>query len=161
MGKCFHFQYELGNGPGPLVGLSFHSIKYVIKCIFAGKAKCSASPAMTKTKSSTFKMFSRQWVQGFRFCSTFLHVARVRKHTGMWELHAFQFSHVWNACNSRMPVCFLTRATCKKVWHKSYTFGHCLMFRGMGRQLTLRKRERHYNEHEQQTKITMNNYFNK
>ena len=37
-----------------------------------------------------------------------------------------------NACNSRMSVCFLTRArcgtTCKKVWHKSYTSGHCLRY---------------------------------
>ena len=30
------------------------------------------------------------------------------------------------ACNSRMAVCFLTSATCKKGWHKSYTSGHCL-----------------------------------
>ena len=58
-------------------------------------------------------------------CHTFLHVARVRKHTDMRELHAFhtdmrelhafrvQFSHF--ACNSRMSVCFLTRSTCKNV----------------------------------------------
>ena len=26
-----------------------------------------------------------------------------------------------------MSVCFLTCATCKKVWHKSYTSGHCLV----------------------------------
>ena len=48
----------------------------------------------------------------------------------MKELHAkrVQFSHVRGfACNSRMSVCFLTRATCKKVWHKSYTSGHCLL----------------------------------
>ena len=31
-----------------------------------------------------------------------------------------------NVCNSRMYVCFLTCATCKKVWHKSYTLCHCL-----------------------------------
>ena len=31
------------------------------------------------------------------------------------------------ACDSRMAVCCLTRATCKNVWHKSYTSGHCLM----------------------------------
>ena len=29
-----------------------------------------------------------------------------------------------NAC---MSVCFLTHSTCKKVWHKSYTLGHCLL----------------------------------
>ena len=53
---------------------------------------------------------------------TFFHVARVRKHMDMRELHAFraQFSHVrvfsdCFACNSRMSVCFLTRATCKNV----------------------------------------------
>ena len=26
-----------------------------------------------------------------------------------------------------MAVCFLTRETSKKVWHKSYTSGHCLV----------------------------------
>ena len=26
-----------------------------------------------------------------------------------------------------MSVCFLTRATCKKVWNKLYTSGHCLL----------------------------------
>ena len=31
------------------------------------------------------------------------------------------------ACKNRMAVCFLTRSTCKNVWHKSYTLGHCLM----------------------------------
>ena len=30
------------------------------------------------------------------------------------------------ACDSRLSVCVLTHATCKKVWHKSYTSGHCL-----------------------------------
>ena len=28
--------------------------------------------------------------------------------------------------DSRMAVGFLTHATCKKVWHKSHTSGHCL-----------------------------------
>ena len=36
----------------------------------------------------------------------FLHVARVRKQKALRESHA---------CNSRMSVCFLTRATCKNV----------------------------------------------
>ena len=31
-----------------------------------------------------------------------------------------------NACDSRMSVCFLARAMCKKVCHKSYTSGNCL-----------------------------------
>ena len=31
-----------------------------------------------------------------------------------------------NTCNSRMSMSFLTHATCKKVWHNSYTLGHCL-----------------------------------
>ena len=29
-------------------------------------------------------------------------------------------------CNSPMSMRFLTRTTCKKVWHKSYISGHCL-----------------------------------
>ena len=34
----------------------------------------------------------------------------------MRELHAKQFSRaIRNACNSRVSVCFLTRAMCKKV----------------------------------------------
>ena len=55
---------------------------------------------------------SRQWPEVYDSCHTFLHVARVRKHTDMRELHAFcvQFS-----CNSRMSVYFLTRTTCKNV----------------------------------------------
>ena len=51
----------------------------------------------------------RQWPEEYDSCHTFLHVARVRKHTDMRE---------WtceNACNSRMSVCFLTRSTCKNV----------------------------------------------
>ena len=43
--------------------------------------------------------------RGIRFCRTFLHVARVS--------HAIR-----NACDSRMTVCFLTRATFKKVLPK-------------------------------------------
>ena len=39
-------------------------------------------------------------------------------HADMREFHAFP-------CNSRMSVCFLTRASCKKVRHESYTSGHC------------------------------------
>ena len=34
--------------------------------------------------------------------------------------HVFRF-----ACDSRMSVCFLTRATCKKVWHESYQGSRC------------------------------------
>ena len=34
--------------------------------------------------------------------------------------------HTHLACYSRMAVGFLTSTTCKKVWHKSYTSGHCL-----------------------------------
>ena len=30
------------------------------------------------------------------------------------------------ACDSHISVCCLTRSTCKKVWHRSYTSGHCL-----------------------------------
>ena len=39
---------------------------------------------------------SRQWPEVYDLCHTFLHVARVRKHTDMRELHVFrvQFSHV-------------------------------------------------------------------
>ena len=38
----------------------------------------------------------RQWPEVYDLCRTFLHVARVRKHTDMREFHAFraQFSHV-------------------------------------------------------------------
>ena len=39
------------------------------------------------------------------------------------------YGHARIARDSRMAlmaVGFLTRATCKKVWHKSYTSGHCL-----------------------------------
>ena len=41
------------------VGLFFLCIKYVIKCLFADQAKCSASQATTwlKTRSTAFKMF--------------------------------------------------------------------------------------------------------
>ena len=55
---------------------------------------------------------ARQWPEVYDSWHTFLHVARVRKHTDMRELHAFcvQFS-----CNSRMSVYFLTRTTCKNV----------------------------------------------
>ena len=34
------------------------------------------------------------------------------------------------ACDSRMSVCCLTRATCEKVGHESYTSGHCLGLTG-------------------------------
>ena len=34
--------------------------------------------------------------------------------------------HARIACDSRMSVCFLTRATCKKLWQESYTLGNCL-----------------------------------
>ena len=45
----------------------------------------------------------RQWPKVYDSCHTFLHVALVRKHTNMRELHVFrvQFSH---ACNSRMSL---------------------------------------------------------
>ena len=61
----------------------------------------------------------RQWPEEYDSCHTFLHVARVRKHTDMRE---------WtceNACNSRMSVCFLTRSTCKNV-RQNLIPGHCL-----------------------------------
>ena len=34
---------------------------------------------------------------------------------------------MWNTCDSCMSLCFLTCTMCKKVWHESYTSGHCLM----------------------------------
>ena len=43
---------------------------------------------------------------------------------GQWRQPQVCNSH--NACNSRMSVCFLTRATCKNVRHESYTSCHCL-----------------------------------
>ena len=53
----FSFRFHIGNGL--LAGLSLRCIKYNnIKCIFACEAKCSASPATTKTRSSTFQAFS-------------------------------------------------------------------------------------------------------
>ena len=44
---------------GKKAGLFLRCIKYVIKCIFADEAKCSASLDTTwpKIRSSTFKMF--------------------------------------------------------------------------------------------------------
>ena len=35
----------------------------------------------------------RQWPKEYDLCHTFLHVVRVRKHTDMRELHAFQKTH--------------------------------------------------------------------
>ena len=39
------------------------------------------------------KYISRQWPEVYDLCHTFLHVARVRKHTDMQELHAKQKTH--------------------------------------------------------------------
>ena len=35
-----------------------------------------------------FSLATRQWPKVYDFCHTFLHVARVRKHTNMQELHS-------------------------------------------------------------------------
>ena len=48
---------------------------------------------------------------------------RITRFTAMRALHSF---HTCFTCYSRMAVCCLTSSTCKNVWHKSYTSGHCL-----------------------------------
>ena len=55
------------------------------------------SHAREEKESWASKMIppSRQWPEVYDLCHTFLHVARVRKHTDMLELYAkrVQFSH--------------------------------------------------------------------
>ena len=92
----------------------------------AAIAKTGWNPADTSS--------SRQWPEVYDLCHTFLHIARVRKHTDMRELHAkhtdmrelhakrvqlkrVQFSHVRVFSDSRNVQ---KRAT------KSDTSGHCL-----------------------------------
>ena len=57
------------------------------------------------------KKYSRQWPEVYDLCHTFLHVARVRKHTAMRELHAFDSRNV------------------HKHATKFDTSGHCLKYR--------------------------------
>ena len=57
-------------------------------------------------------------------------IARIsRKHMGIKNCTHFECENCTRfACNSCMSVCFLASVTCKKVWHKSYTLGHCLVW---------------------------------
>ena len=66
-------------------------------------------------------MTPRQWPEVCDLCHTFLHVARVRKHTDMRELYAFrvQFSHALSRAILTCPCvfCLAQRAkTCDKIW---------------------------------------------
>ena len=62
----------------------------------------------------------RQWPEVYDSCHTLLHVAQVRQHTNMRELHVkcMQFSHIRVFSDSRNVQ---KRAT------KSDTWGHCLV----------------------------------
>ena len=65
---------------------------------------------------------ARQWPEVSDFVARFCTV-RESKNTLTCE-NRVRFSH---SCDSRMSVCCLTCATCKKVWLKSYTSSHCLL----------------------------------
>ena len=58
-------------------------------------------------------MGSRQWREVSDFVARFC------------KLRKSENTRTCENC-TRNFVCFLTRATCKKVWLKSYTSGHCL-----------------------------------
>ena len=77
-----------------------------------GGFKCSTSCCWRQLDmlDQSCAAFNRQFPEVYGFCHTFLHVAQVKKHTDMREWHV----RVW-ACDSRISVYFLTRATCKNV----------------------------------------------
>ena len=57
------------------------------------------------------------------------HLSRPQEVGKLWWDQSFKFSALpFPACDSRMAVGFLTRATSKKEWHKLYTSGHYLLF---------------------------------
>ena len=80
-------------------------------------------------------MSTRQWPKGSDFVARFCTLCESK------NLRPCK-NRVWIACDSRMAVGFLTCAPfshchrffgleqCAKVWHKSYTYGHCLMSTG-------------------------------
>ena len=70
---------------------------------------------------------TRQWPEESDFVTRFCMMHQSNNTQPMQESHAFRpcKNHTQNTCNSCVAVCFLTHATCKNVWHKSYTSGHC------------------------------------
>ena len=75
---------------------------------FVARSRCQKNTAMRESYAKRVLFAIRKMRAVCSACCLQLHAKRV------------QFSN---------GPCFLTRATCKKVWHKSYTSGHCLLLR--------------------------------
>ena len=71
--------------------------------------------AETHTGQCTIVPWAVAW--GIRFCRTVARFCTLCKSESTRTCE----NCTCFSCNSSMSVCFLTRATCKKVWHESYT----------------------------------------
>ena len=71
-----------------------------------GRLSSYAGQELNRMHVSRMTTQVRQWPEVYDLRHTFLHVARVRKHTDMRELHAFQKTHgharTRFACNARI-----------------------------------------------------------